>query len=90
VEFRYYETNPEGRRIRQSVILGEQALYRTEDDARKVTQALLMRLNDEAPREEGSHTESDALGLEVCGTMGIIEIGKTPSLLYASRMQASG
>ena len=51
-EFRYYETNPEGKRIRQSVILGEQALYRTEDDARKATQALLMRLNDEAPREE--------------------------------------
>ncbi len=51
-EFRYYETDPEGKRIRQSVILGEQALYRTEDDARKATQALLMRLNDEAPREE--------------------------------------
>jgi hypothetical protein len=51
-EFRYYETNPEGKRIRQSVILGEQTLYRTEDDARKATQALLMRLNDEAPCEE--------------------------------------
>ena len=37
---------------RQSVILGEQALYRTEADARKATQALLMRLNDEAPRAE--------------------------------------
>ena len=51
-EFRYYETNPEGKRIRQSVILGEQALYPTEADARKATQALLMRLNEEAPRSE--------------------------------------
>ena len=51
-EFRYYETSPVGKRIRQSVILGDQALYRTEADARKATQALLMRLNDEAPRDE--------------------------------------
>ncbi len=51
-EFRYYETNPEGNRTRQSVILGEQALYRAEDGARKATQALLRRLNDEAPSEE--------------------------------------
>ena len=51
-EFRYYETSPVGKRIRQSVILGDQALYRTETDARKATQALLMRLNDEAPRAE--------------------------------------
>ena len=51
-EFRYYETSPVGKRIRQSVILGDQALYRTEADARKTTQALLMRLNDEAPRAE--------------------------------------
>jgi hypothetical protein len=29
-EFRYYETNPEGKRVRRSMILGEQALYRTE------------------------------------------------------------
>ncbi len=49
-EFRYYETSPVGKRIRQSVILGDQALYRTEADARKATQALLMRINDEAPR----------------------------------------
>jgi hypothetical protein len=26
-EFRYYETNPEGKRVRRSMILGEQALY---------------------------------------------------------------
>ena len=51
-EFRYYETSPVGKRIRQSVILGDQALYRTEADARKATQALLMRLNDEASRAE--------------------------------------
>jgi integrase len=51
-EFRYYETSPVGKRIRQSVILGDQALYRTEADARKATQTLLMRLNDEAPRAE--------------------------------------
>lgn len=34
-EFRYYETSPVGKRIRQSVILGDQALYRTEADARR-------------------------------------------------------
>jgi len=51
-EFRYYETNPDGHRIRQSVILGDQALYKTEADARKATQALLMRLNEEAHRSE--------------------------------------
>ena len=51
-EFRYYETSPVGKRIRQSAILGDQALYRTEADARKATHALLMRLNDEAPRAE--------------------------------------
>ncbi len=42
-EFRYYGTNPEGQRVRRSMILGEQALYRAEDGARKSTQALLMR-----------------------------------------------
>ena len=36
-EFRYYETNPEGKRVRRSMILGEQALYRTEAEARKAT-----------------------------------------------------
>jgi integrase len=51
-EFRYYETNPEGKRIRRSMILGEQALYRTEAEARKATQTLLMQLNEEAPRAE--------------------------------------
>ena len=49
-EFRYYETNPDGHRIRQSVILGDQALYKTEADARKATQALGMRLNEEPYR----------------------------------------
>jgi integrase len=51
-EFRYYETNPEGRRVRRSMILGEQALYRTEAEARKATQAILMQLNEETPRAE--------------------------------------
>ena len=51
-EFRYYETNPEGKRVRRSMILGEQALYRTEAEARKATQAILMQLNEEAPRAE--------------------------------------
>jgi integrase len=60
-EFRYYETSPVGKRIRQSVILGDQALYRTEADARKATQALLMRLNDEAPRAEMEAPTSGAL-----------------------------
>ncbi len=51
-EFRYYETNPEGKRVRRSMILGEQALYRTEANARKATQAILMQLNEEVPRAE--------------------------------------
>jgi integrase len=51
-EFRDYETNPEGKRVRRSMILGEQALYRTEAEARKATQAILMQLNEEAPRAE--------------------------------------
>ena len=34
------------------MILGEQALYQTEAEARKATQAILMQLNEEAPRAE--------------------------------------
>ena len=33
-EFRYYETNPEGKRIRQGVILGELAVYRFQAELR--------------------------------------------------------
>lgn len=51
-EFRYYETDSHGQRKRQSVILGDRALYTTETQARKATQALLLRLNGEAPRAE--------------------------------------
>jgi len=51
-EFRYYETNPEGKRMRRSVILADRNLYRTEAEARKATQAMLMQLNEEAPRAE--------------------------------------
>ena len=51
-EFRYYETNPEGKRMRQSVILGDRDLYPIEADARRATQALLMQLNEESPRAE--------------------------------------
>jgi integrase len=51
-EFRYYETDSQGQRKRQSVILGDRALYTTETQARKATQALLLRLNGEAPRTE--------------------------------------
>jgi integrase len=51
-EFRYYETDSKGRRKRQSVILGDRALYVTETQARKATQALLLRLNGESPRAE--------------------------------------
>jgi len=51
-EFRYYETDSQGQRKRQSVILGDRALYSTETQARKATQALLLRLNGEAPRTE--------------------------------------
>jgi integrase len=51
-EFRYYETDSTGQRKRQSVILGDRNLYTTETLARKATQALLLRLNDESPRAE--------------------------------------
>ena len=34
------------------MILGEQALYRTEAEARKATQAILMQLNEEGRRAE--------------------------------------
>jgi len=51
-EFRYYETDSQGKRKRQSVILGDRNLYVTETQARKATQALLLRLNEESPRAE--------------------------------------
>jgi integrase len=51
-EFRFYETNPEGKRLRRSVILRDRDLYPTAAHARRATQALLMRLNDESPRAE--------------------------------------
>ena len=51
-EFRYYETDSQGQRKRQSVILGDRNLYATETQARKATQALLLRLNGESPRAE--------------------------------------
>ena len=51
-EFRYYETDSRGERKRQSVILGDRNLYVTETQARKATQALLLRLNEESPRAE--------------------------------------
>ncbi len=49
-EFRFYETNAIGARVRQSLVVGDQAQYRTEGEARKATQALLMQLNDDTPR----------------------------------------
>ena len=49
-EFRYYETDSQGERKRQSVILGDRNLYVTETQGRKATQALLLRLNEESPR----------------------------------------
>ena len=51
-EFRYYETDSQGERKRQSVILGDRNLYVTDTQARKATQALLLRLNEESPRAE--------------------------------------
>ena len=38
-EFRYYETNSNGERVRQSMILGDRDLYPNEADARRATQA---------------------------------------------------
>lgn len=51
-EFRYYETDSQGKRKRQSMILGDRNLYVTETQARKATQALLLGLNGESPRAE--------------------------------------
>ncbi len=51
-EFRYYETDSQGKRKRQSVILGDRGVLVTETQARKATQALLLRLNGESPRVE--------------------------------------
>ncbi len=51
-EFRYYETDSQGKRKRQSVILGDRGVLTTETQARKATQALLLRLNEESPRAE--------------------------------------
>ena len=51
-EFRYYETNSNGERVRQSMILGDRDLYPTEADARRATQHQLIRLNDDSPRSE--------------------------------------
>jgi integrase len=51
-EFRYYETDSQGKRKRKSVILGDRGLLTTETQARKATQALLLRLNEESPRAE--------------------------------------
>jgi integrase len=47
-EFRYYETVSQGKRRRQSVLLGDP----TETQARKATGAILLRLNNESPRAE--------------------------------------
>jgi hypothetical protein len=41
-----------GKRKRQSMILGDRGLLTTETQARKATQALLLRLNEESPRAE--------------------------------------
>ena len=51
-EFRYYETNSNGDRVRQSMILGDRDLYPTEADARRATQHQLIQLNDDSPRSE--------------------------------------
>jgi integrase len=51
-EFRYYDTDSQGKRKRQSVILGDRGVLTTETQARKATQALLLRLNEESPRAE--------------------------------------
>jgi integrase len=51
-EFRYYETVSQGKRRRQSVLLGDRDLYPTETQARKATGAILLRLNNESPRAE--------------------------------------
>jgi integrase len=51
-EFRYYETGSQGKRRRQSVLLGDRNLYPSETQARKATRAILLRLNNESPRAE--------------------------------------
>jgi integrase len=55
----YYETDSKGQRKRQSVILGDRNLYTTQTQARKATQALLLRLNGESP---GAEVEAASFG----------------------------
>ncbi len=51
-EFRYYDHATDGSRIRKYVTIGTKEKYPTESDARKAVQALLLKLNSEAPRAE--------------------------------------
>ena len=51
-EFRYYFDDTDGTRKRQHVTIGTKEKYPTEALARKAVQALLLKLNAEAPRSE--------------------------------------
>ena len=48
-EFRYYEDRATGERGRKSCIIGNLDKYRTESQARKAVEALLLKLNSETP-----------------------------------------
>ena len=44
-QFRYYETNPEGRRRRRSKIIGALSEFPTQEDALRILQRFRLRLN---------------------------------------------
>ncbi len=48
-EFRYYESKPDGDRTRKTCTIGTVDKYRSEAQARKAVEALLLKLNSETP-----------------------------------------
>ncbi len=51
-EFRYYDYDSDGHKIRKYITIGSKHKYSTESDARTKVQSLLLRLNAEAPQAE--------------------------------------
>ena len=69
-EFRYYETDAEGKRQRRAAIVASREEYPTESAARKspAVQAILLRLNAEQPSASGA-----------------VEFGRRAALTYSQR-----
>ena len=50
-EFRYYESTSDGGRTRKTCTIGSVDKYKTEAQARKAVEALLLKLNSETPQQ---------------------------------------